>query len=70
MEGVFDYFGELSHPSYTNITEKQKTNRKILADAMIARGFKPLDTEWWHFTLKDEPYPNKYFDFKVNSKIR
>ena len=70
MGGVFDYFGELSHPSYTNITEEQKANRKILADAMIARGFKPLDTEWWHFTLKDEPYPNKYFDFKVNSKIR
>ena len=70
MGGVFDYFGELSHPSYTNITEEQKANRKILADAMIACGFKPLDTEWWHFTLKDEPYPNKYFDFKVNSKIR
>lgn len=65
MGGTFDYFGELSHPDYTKITKQQLKNRMILRDAMIRNGFKPLDTEWWHFTLKDEPYPDTYFTFKV-----
>ena len=52
---------------YTNITEGQYAHRMILRDAMLARGFKPLDTEWWHFTLEDEPYPDTYFTFPVNS---
>ena len=66
MGGTFDYFGELSHPDYRgNLTQQQIKNRKILRDAMIKNGFKPLDTEWWHFTLKDEPYPNTYFTFTI-----
>ena len=65
MGGTFDYFGPLSHPDYKEITEEQYANRMILRDAMLAHGFKPLDTEWWHFTLKDEPYPDTYFDFPV-----
>jgi D-alanyl-D-alanine dipeptidase len=32
---------------------------------MLKHGFKPLETEWWHFTLADEPYPNTYFDFPI-----
>ena len=68
MGGMFDFFGEKSHPDYTEVlTEEQIANRKILADAMVANGFKPLDTEWWHFTLADEPYPDTYFDFPVAS---
>ena len=67
MGGTFDYFGELSHPDYTEtLTEEQLANRNILRDAMLRHGFKPLDTEWWHFTLKDEPYPDTYFEFKVS----
>lgn len=31
----------------------------------LRHGFKPLDTEWWHFTLKDEPFPDTYFTFPV-----
>ncbi len=70
MGGTFDYFGELSHPDYKgNLTKQQLKNRKILRDAMIRHGFKPLATEWWHFTLKNEPYPDTYFTFAVNSKI-
>ena len=65
MGGTFDWFGDLSYPDYEGITEEQKANRKILSDAMIAAGFKPFDTEWWHFTLSDEPYPDTYFDFPV-----
>ena len=67
MGGTFDYFGELSHPDYTDITEKQYANRMILRDAMMAHGFNPLTEEWWHFTLKDEPYPDTYFTFPINS---
>ena len=40
-------------------------NRMILRQAMLRHGFKPLDTEWWHFTLKDEPFPDTYFTFPV-----
>ena len=65
MGGTFDYFGPLSHPDYKDITEQQYANRMILREAMLGHGFKPLDTEWWHFTLKDEPYPDTYFDFPV-----
>lgn len=67
MGGTFDYFGELSHPDYTNITKEQYNNRMILREAMIAGGFKPLAEEWWHFTLEDEPFPNTYFTFPINS---
>ena len=67
MGGTFDYFGELSHPDYTEtLTQEQIDNRNILRDAMLRHGFKPLDTEWWHFTLKEEPYPDTYFEFKVS----
>ncbi|MBO4860039.1 MAG: hypothetical protein J5530_00680, partial [Clostridia bacterium] len=31
-------------------------------------GFVPLDCEWWHFRLKDEPYPDTYFEFPVSSE--
>ena len=66
MGGTFDYFGELSHPDYKDITEEQYNNRMILREAMMNHGFKPLDEEWWHFTLEDEPYPDTYFTFPVS----
>ena len=65
MGGTFDYFGELSHPDYKKITKKQFRNRMILREAMIKHGFRPLATEWWHFTLENEPYPDTYFTFPV-----
>ena len=54
-----------THPDYTGITPEQFANRMILRDAMLRHGFKPLDSEWWHFTLKDEPFPDTYFTFPV-----
>ena len=66
MGGTFDYFGELSHPDYKGITEEQYANRMLLREVMLKHGFKPLVEEWWHFTLKDEPYPDTYFTFPVN----
>ena len=65
MGGTFDLFSEISHPNYSKLTRKQKHNRKILHDAMIKAGFNGIDSEWWHFTLKNEPFPDTYFDFDV-----
>lgn len=66
MGGPFDYFGELSHPDYAGaLTETQRANRQRLRQAMVHRGFRPLRTEWWHYTLENEPYPETYFDFPV-----
>ena len=65
MGGTFDLFSEISHPDYPKITEAQKQNRQILRDAMLKAGFKGIDSEWWHFTYKDEPYKDTYFDFDV-----
>jgi len=65
MGGTFDWFGIESHPDYRGITDLQFNNRMILREAMLRHGFKPLSTEWWHFTLADEPYPDTYFKFPV-----
>ena len=65
MGGVFDYFGQRSHWDYKGLTREQRGNRTILREVMMAHGFRPISTEWWHFTLKDEPYPKTYFDFPV-----
>ena len=65
MGGTFDWFGVESHPDYTAITEQQFTNRMLLRDAMLRHGFKPLESEWWHFTLADEPYKDTYFNHPV-----
>ena len=65
MGSPFDYFGEISHPDFKGITDEQYENRMILCSAMLRNGFMPMDCEWWHFTLKDEPYPDTYFTFPV-----
>ena len=67
MGSPFDLFSEKSHPGYTGVTEEQYENRMRLQKAMVRSGFEPLDCEWWHFTLGDEPYPDTYFDFPVSS---
>lgn len=67
MGGPFDFFGERSHPDFAGVTKAQHENRILLRDAMLLRGFRPLSTEWWHFTLVDEPYPTTYFDFPVKA---
>lgn len=65
---TFDYFGMLSWAQNTeSITEEQAKNRKMLRDLMLSHGFHPLAEEWWHFTLDNEPYPDTYFTFPVNS---
>ena len=69
MGGAFDYFGHLSHPDCAEgLSEKQIENRMLLRKLMVDAGFRPLDTEWWHFTLVNEPYPDTYFDFALQTK--
>lgn len=71
MGGTFDFFGPQSHPDYTaGITVQQYRNRMVLRDAMMRHGFVPIDTEWWHFKLKNEPYPDTYFTFPVRDLKR
>ena len=61
----FDWFGGESHPDYKGITEEQFNNRMLLRNLMLKHGFLPIEEEWWHFVLKDEPYPDTYFTFPV-----
>ncbi len=67
MGGPYDFFGQISHPGYTEtLTDEQIANRYILRDAMQEHGFDGISTEWWHFELENEPYPDTYFDFPIN----
>src|SRR5215218_6809175 len=61
----YDCFDVKSHPFAASVTKKQRRNRLLLRRAMLAAGFKGLATEWWHFTLRDEPFPETFFDFPV-----
>ena len=65
MGGVFDYFGDISHPDTSSVSPRQHENRMLLRQLMVQCGFRPLSTEWWHFTLENEPYPDTAFDFPV-----
>lgn len=67
MGGYFDFFGDISHYEHTSLSNLQRSNRALLRDAMLRAGFAPYENEWWHFTLKDEPYPDTYFDFPVSA---
>ncbi|WP_231710971.1 M15 family metallopeptidase [Xanthobacter dioxanivorans] len=65
MGTPFDLFSPKSWPQSSAVSAAQKANRRLLADLMARHGFKPFDKEWWHFTLKSEPYPDTYFDFPI-----
>ena len=67
MGGPFDLFGELSHPDYRGVTDRQYENRMLLQRAMTRNGFLPYECEWWHFRLEDEPFPDTYFSFPVST---
>ena len=77
MGGTFDWFGLESHPDFggnpdtmeylpnDEITAEQFAHRMILRQAMMRHGFRPISSEWWHFTLDNEPFPDTYFNFPV-----
>ena len=63
-------YSPVHSPAGRIITEEQFRNRLILRHAMLRHGFKPLDSEWWHFTLRLEPFPETYFDTPVEQLHR
>jgi len=65
MGSPFDFFDPVSHTINDMISKTQQDNRFILKNGMEKYGFKGITTEWWHYTLKNEPFPDKYFDFTV-----
>ena len=67
MGSPFDLFSEVSYPDYRGISDEQYENRMTLRKAMLRNGFLPIDCEWGHFSLADEPYPDVYFEFPVST---
>ncbi|MTE27273.1 M15 family metallopeptidase [Winogradskyella ouciana] len=65
MGSAYDFFGQQSWVNYEGVTEVQKKNRQLLQTVMLKHNFRNYPKEWWHFTLRWEPFPDTYFDFEV-----
>lgn len=65
MGGGHDLMDSISHHGAKGITHAEAANRHHLRSLMDTCGFRSYDCEWWHYTLKSEPYPDRYFDFPV-----
>ena len=64
MGTPYDFFGPESATNFIGITDKQRSNRLLLLETMTRNGFKNYSKEWWHYTLKEEPF-NDYFNFVI-----
>ncbi len=65
MGGSYDFFGAISGHGAKGLTAQQTANRLLLKKAMEKHGFEAYAKEWWHYTLEDEPFPSKYYNFNV-----
>lgn len=65
MGSEFDFFHEISHTDSDKVSRLQKENRLLLKSLMESEGFRNFYQEWWHFSLKPEPFPDQSFDFDV-----
>lgn len=65
MGSPYDFFGESSWVNYNEITSLQKQNRQFLQNVMLKNGFRNYPKEWWHFTLRGEPFSSTYFNFEI-----
>lgn len=65
MGSPYDFFGKESWIEHDGLTEEQKQNRQLLQKVMLKHNFRNYPKEWWHFTLRWEPFPKTYFDFEV-----
>jgi D-alanyl-D-alanine dipeptidase len=65
MGGHHDLMDPVSHHGAPGVTREEARNRECLASIMEACGFHRYDSEWWHYTLRDEPFPDSYFDFPI-----
>ena len=61
----WDFFDPRSAPSSREVSPQHRARRMLLQITMVKHGFEPLAEEWWHFKLRDEPYPDTYFDFII-----
>lgn len=66
MGGPYDFFGEISHHIYDKISAHQKKHRYLLKSTLSECGFRAYSKEWWHYTLRNEPYPKTFFDHVVH----
>lgn len=58
MPTDFDNFTEMAHHNYPLTDSAVAANRKLLKSVMEQHGFVALDTEWWHYFLKNhKDYP-------------
>jgi D-alanyl-D-alanine dipeptidase len=67
MGGGHDLMDPISHHGAKGITGAEARNRAYLRTIMESCGFNSYDCEWWHYSLRDEPYPNTYFDFPIRA---
>ncbi|MGV9879587.1 D-Ala-D-Ala dipeptidase VanX [Streptomyces sp. NPDC003006] len=65
MGGDHDLMDSISHHSAEGISQAAADNRRRLRSIMETSGFSSYACEWWHYTLKDEPYPDTYFNFPI-----
>ncbi len=70
MGGDHDLMDSVSHHGAKGITQVEAQNRHHLRAVMEVSGFSSYECEWWHYTLKNEPYPDTYFDFPVTDLSR
>jgi zinc D-Ala-D-Ala dipeptidase len=65
MGTIFDFFGPESWLDCDTLSPQARANRLLLQQLMTTAGFIPFHHEWWHFTLRDEPYPHRSFDIPI-----
>ena len=68
MGTSFDCFDKKANTETSGLSDEERANRADLVEAMQAQGFENYPMEWWHFTLKREPYPDTYFDFPIEAR--
>ena len=65
MGGGHDLMDERSHHGAPGVSPSEARNRRTLCAVMERSGFRRYECEWWHYALRDEPYPDTYFDFPI-----
>jgi D-alanyl-D-alanine dipeptidase len=68
MGTTFDCFDPRAASAAPGLTAEVRDNRARLRRAMEKRGFAPYASEWWHFTLAPEPFPDRSFDAPIQPR--
>jgi D-alanyl-D-alanine dipeptidase len=68
MGTSFDCFDTKANTAASGLTDAERNNRELVVEVMRRHGFENYDKEWWHFTLKGEPYPDTIFDFPIEAR--